>query len=182
MRWVIGWAAPVAFAAPHGGTVCAGQLFSQAFLAQGDTHFYTPLPGGEFNSAGEGWTLSGGASVVKAIRPDGSVGGVLNLPEHASALSPPLCVTLAYPMARAWVAGGDVSVAVSYAGTASELAPESVNGLKTKHGEWTLGKFGIAPALGGAEDAPREVRFLFSRAHKGPAQVYGVYVDPRMTH
>ncbi len=166
--------------------VCEGQVLSQVFLAYEDTHLYTLAPGGEFNSASEGWTLSGGASIVGAVRPSGSSGGVLNLPSGSRAVSPPMCVTLAYPTARAWVdaAAGSkaVKVSVSYAGHPSELAPQEVGTLKSKHGAWTLGKFGVEPALGGEEEAAREVQIVFEGGAKGTNEIFGVYVDPRMGH
>ncbi len=141
------------------------------------------MPGGEFNEEGEGWTLSDGASVIQAMRPDGSTGGVLNIPVGGKAVSPPMCVTLAYPTARAWVdgtgSGKGVAVSVSYAGTQSAETPEEV-GKVVGRGSWKLGRFDVAPLLGGSEDAPREVRFVFE-GRKGTNQLFGIYVDPRMS-
>lgn len=184
--------APAALADKHTATtptapaVCPGQVLSQVFLAEEDTHLYTLAPGGEFNSPSEGWTLSGGASIVVAARPNAIAGGVLSLPSGSRAVSPPMCVTLAYPMARAWVDAAvgakAVKVSVSYAGTPSELAPQAVGTLKAKHGVWTLGKFGVEPALGGSEQAPRQVQFVLEGAARGTNEVWGVYVDPRMGH
>jgi hypothetical protein len=188
---LLGLLAPTAFAKKSSAlalaetpVVCEGQVFSQPFLSYNDSNLYTLAPGGEFNSASEGWTLSGGASIVNATRPSGAAGGTLNLPSGAKAVSPPMCVTLAYPTARAWVSGESgtkgVTVSVSYAGTASAIAPQEVATIKAKHGNWTLGKFGVEPSLGGTEDAPREVRFVFEGGKKGATQLFDVYVDPRM--
>ncbi len=164
--------------------ICEGQLFSQPFLSYGDSNFYTLVPGGEFNSASEGWTLSGGASVISTTRPDGSTGGALNLPSGSKAVSPPMCVTLAYPSARAWVNAANgtkgIIVSVSYAGTASAISPREVETIKAKHGTWTIGEFGVEPGLAGDEEAPREVRFIFEGGKKGETQLFDVYVDPRM--
>jgi hypothetical protein len=177
-------AAAVAATAKSKPAVCEGQVLTQPFLAYGDSHDYTLAPGGEFNSASEGWTLSGGAKIVTALRPTEKTGGVLSLPGGSKAVSPPMCVTLHYPMARAWIdstAGSrPVRVSVSYAGTPSELAPQEVGTLKAKRGAWTLGKFGVEPALGGAEEAPRQVQFVFEGAAKGTNEIWGVWVDPRM--
>jgi hypothetical protein len=189
---MLAYTAPEALAAktnsatPTSPRICAGQVLSQPFLAEEDSGLFTLVPGGEFNSASEGWTLSGGASVVVASRPNETRGGVLSLPAGSKAVSPPMCVTLAYPMARAWVnavgASKPVKVSVSYAGTPSELAPQPVGSLKAKHGAWTLGKFGVAPVLGGSELAPRQVQFVFEGGAKGTNEIYDVYVDPRMGH
>lgn len=171
-------------AATETPATCEGQVFSQPFLAYGDSAFYTLVPGGEFKSASEGWTLSGGASVISATLPEGGTGGALNLPSGAKAESPPMCVTLAYPTAKAWVDGAKgskgVNVFVSYAGTASAITPQEVVTIKAKHGTWTLGKFAVEPSLAGTEDAPREVRFIFEGGSKGATELYDVYVDPRM--
>lgn len=95
-----------------------------------------------------------------------------------------MCVTLAYPSARAWVSAANgtkgIIVSVSYAGTASAISPQEVETIKAKHGTWTLGKFGVEPSLAGNEEAPREVRFIFEGGKKGEAQLFDVYVDPRM--
>jgi hypothetical protein len=164
---------------------CEGQLFSQPFLSYGDSGFYTLVPGGEFNSASEGWTLSGGASLIDTTRPEGSTGGALELPSGAKAVSPGMCVTLAYPTARAWASGANgargVNVFVSYSGTASAITPQEVERIKSKHGTWTLGEFSVQPSLAGKEEAPREVRFIFEGAgKKGETELFDVYVDPRM--
>lgn len=178
--------APAAMAgAKAAETLCEGQSFSQEFISSGDHRFYTPIPGGEFNAEGEGWTLSNGARVTSAVRPDGSTGGVLNIPVGGKAVSPPMCVTLAYPVAKAWVqgtgasSGKGIAVSVSYAGTLSAEMPEEVGNVAGK-ASWRLGRFDVAPSLGGSEEAPREVRFIFE-GRKGTNQLFGVYVDPRMS-
>jgi hypothetical protein len=190
LRWTTGACVALLSLAPSSAlaktgstpTVCEGQLFSQPFLAYGDSHFYTLAPGGEFNSASEGWTLSGGASLIGATRPEGVKGDDLNLPKGGKAVSPPMCVTLSYPSARAWVNGSGtngVAVSVSYAGTVSAISPQEVGVIKARYGAWTLGKFSVEPALAGQEQAAREVRFVFE-GKKGETQLFDVYVDPRM--
>jgi hypothetical protein len=42
-------------------TSCENQVFSQPFASLEDANYYTLAPGGEFNSASQGWVLSGGA-------------------------------------------------------------------------------------------------------------------------
>jgi hypothetical protein len=164
---------------------CEGQLFSQPFAAFEDLRYYTLVPGGEFNSASEGWTLSGGAQIVTATRPEGSTGGVLYLPTGAVAISPPLCVTLAYPIARTWVnaASGTkrATVSVSYANTRTATEPLEVGKLRSRHGTWTLGEFNVEPQAGGEEEAPRNVRFIIEASKTNSnTELYDLYVDPRM--
>jgi hypothetical protein len=164
--------------------LCEGQVFSQPFAAFEDLRYYTLAPGGEFNGASEGWTLSAGAQLIKTTRPDGTTGGALYLPAGATATSPPICVTLAYPVARVWLNGTQeskgVNVAVSYAGTKSELEPKATNKVRSNHGTWVLGEFNVSPTLGGKEEAPREVRFIFEGRRNSDSQLFDVYVDPRM--
>ncbi len=167
--------------------VCPGQTFSQPFEAEQDSNYYTPVAGSEFNSAGEGWELKNGAQVVEATRPDGSTGGVLDLPSGSYAVSPPTCVTLQYPTARAWVEGaggaGGVLVGVSYAGVRSGPFGVPVGWLAAGSGEgWELSNpFNVRPELAGSAEGVREVRFVFANFAHGDVHVSGVYVDPRMS-
>jgi hypothetical protein len=164
---------------------CEGQLFSQPFLAFGDANYYTLAPGGEFNSAGQGWTLSAGASIVQATRPGGATGGVLSLAPGAEAVSPPICVTLEYAKARIWLKGAEgaspVTVSVSYPETHSAAKPKEVGQLSGRLGAWTLSEpFAVRPRLAGSEEGTREVRFVFTAGKTGSAKLYGFWVDPRM--
>jgi hypothetical protein len=180
--------APVAASAKVNAelAVCPGQTFLQPFTELKDNNYYTLVQGSESASTGEGWELQGGASVVESTRPDGSTGGVFDLPSGAVAISPPTCVTLQYPTARAWVqdseGGGGVQVSVLYAGTS---APTHVGALKAKAGKgWQLSvPFNVQPQLTGEEEGVREVRFVYANTgRKSDYQVAGLYVDPRFTH
>jgi hypothetical protein len=168
--------------------VCPNQTFSQPFLAFEDDNYYTQVSGSEFNAGSEGWLLWGGAQVVEAARPDGSSGGVLELPGGAVAVSPPVCVTLAYPSARAWAetvqGGGGLSVGVYYAGARNGPARAEHVGLlgSEEAGEWNLSEpFEIKPQIAGDEEGVREVRFVFHNAvRQSDFRLWGLYVDPRM--
>jgi hypothetical protein len=167
--------------------VCPGQLFSQPFAGFEDLRYYVLAPGGEFNGpSSEGWTFTNGGHLASATRPSGNAGGALDLPAGATATSPPICVTLAYPAARVWLNGvsGEkgVSVAVSYAGTVSELEPKGVGKVTSPRGTWTLGEFNVAPRLAGKEEAPREVRFVFTARKGSESLLYDLYIDPRLHH
>ncbi|HTZ87521.1 MAG TPA: hypothetical protein VMB05_12710 [Solirubrobacteraceae bacterium] len=175
--------------------VCPGQTFAQPFESQNDENYYTLVEGSEFNGPEEGWDLKYGAEVVQATRPDGSEGGVLDLPTGAIAVSPPVCVTLQYPKARAYVEnaegqGGGVTVGVFYAGAKPVGGlPLSVPlGLPVgqlsakKNAGWELSNpFNVKPQLGGSEEGTREVRFIFANLSRGEYHVSGLYVDPRMS-
>jgi hypothetical protein len=164
-------------------TSCENQVFSQPFASLGDANYYTLAPGGEFNSASEGWVLSGGAHIVKAARPNGSSGGVLSMPAGSEATSPPICVTLEYAKARVWLRGAEsgkpLTVAVSYPETRSAAKPKRVGQLTGQKSSWTLSQpFAVKPELAGSEEGTREVRFILTA--RSEAQLYGMWVDPRM--
>ncbi len=166
--------------------VCSGQTFSQPFEAEQDSNYYTLVEGSEFNSGNEGWELKNGAQVLEATRPDGSTGGVLDLPSGSYAVSPPTCVTLQYPTARAWIEGSDgaggVLAGVSY-GSRTGPFGVPVGWLATgSNGGWQLSSpFNVHPELAGGAEGVREVRFVFANFAHGDVHVSGVYVDPRMS-
>lgn len=168
--------------------VCPGQTFSQPFEAFEDDNYYTLVNGSEFNAGPEGWVLRNGAAVVEGTRPDGGTGGVLELPGGAWAISPPVCVTLQYPTARAWVqtveGSGGVSVGVYYAGTRHGPGrAEHVALLGSEEaGEWELSDpFEVKPELAGSEEGVREVRFVYANQNRHSVfRLSALYVDPRM--
>jgi hypothetical protein len=172
-------------ASAQAASTCEGQSFSQPFAALGDYNYYTLVPGAQFNGPDEGWQLSGGAHIAEASRPDGTSGGVLELPPGAQAVSPPVCVTPLYPTARTFVknaeTGGSVTVAVAYANTKTATKPKSVAGVQGANGSWTASEaFGIRPSLLGGEESG-EVRFYLTASSKVTTfQLYGLYVDPWM--
>jgi hypothetical protein len=167
--------------------VCPGQTFVQPFEGLQDSNYYTLVQGSEFNEGAQGWELANGAAVTEAARPDGSTGSVLSLPTGAEAVSPPVCVTLAYPTARVYVqnleGNGAVSVSVAYAGTKSEEKPKGSGQLRGQDDEWGVSKaFDVRPQLGGKTEEVRQVRFHFVATGKnGTSRLFGLYVDPRMS-
>jgi hypothetical protein len=168
--------------------VCPGQTFSQPFLAFEDQNFYTLVEDSLFDQGTGSWSLRGGAKLVDSTLPDGSAGQALELPAGGFAISPPVCVTLQYPTARAWVqtvAGyGGVSVGVYYAKAKNGYAAaENVGYLDSgQDGEWDLSEpFEVKPELGGDEEGVREVRFVYANlTRSGVFDLSGLYVDPRM--
>ena len=162
-------------------STCEGQTFSQPFATLNDFNYYTLVAGSQFNGPSEGWRLSDGAQIVQATRPDGSIGGVLDVPEGSRAVSPPVCVTLLYPSARVYVRNMEGSaalrVAVAYASTGIVAR---VAGLRGENESWTVSApFSVLPELGGAGEETRAVRFVFT-GRSGDTQLYGLYVDPWM--
>ena len=165
---------------------CEGQTFSQPFEAFGDYNYYTLVSGSQFaGPEEEGWTLSGGARIIDVNQPDGSIGGVLQLPKGAQAVSPPTCVTLMYPTARVWLAGtrGVVKTQVVYSTLKSVAVSRTVAKLQAE-GSWSPSEtFEVRPQLGGDAEGPRPVRFVFTgkgAARESSSELYELYIDPRM--
>jgi hypothetical protein len=163
---------------------CGSPEYSQPFAYAGDENFYVPLPGQSLNDfEGEGWELSGGASVVTTTLSDGSTGQVLNLPSGSKAVSPQLCVTKHYPTARAIVrnvAGAEgVAFEVSYEGSKTEGKPKNTGQIHGTHSEWTL----VTPVNMQPEHNENWQRVRITLVPGGKTsdfQVYDLYVDPRM--
>lgn len=177
----------LATAASAGPGLCPGQVFSQPFLEQGDSSFYTLVPGGEFNSPSEGWLLYNGAHVLRTSRPSGTTGGVLDLPSGAVAISPPVCVTLQYPTARVWVrdvkGSEGVTTAVAYLGTRFTVTtPQSVGQVHGQQTSWTLSNpINVQPQIGSGSEGTREARFVFlAGGRTSDFQLSGLWVDPHM--
>jgi hypothetical protein len=166
--------------------VCPGQTFSQPFAEFGDENFYTEVEDSDFDQGSGDWALRNGARLVGATDPDGSAGQALELPAGAYAISPPVCVTLQYPTARAWVrtvgGGGGVTVSVFYAKAKYGLMAADDVGYLGSDGGWNLSDpFEVKPELAGEDEGTREVRFVFSnRTWTGVFDLSGLFVDPRM--
>jgi hypothetical protein len=161
---------------------CADPALSQPFASTHDNNWYTLAPGENADSFnGTGWVLSGGATITTTTLADGSVGTVLNLPSGATAESPVMCVTSAYPTARAEVrdvVGSEgVFFSVSYEGTKTWDTPKNTGQMHGDHTAWTLANpVNVQPA-GGTGWQP--VRFTFVAGGKtSDFQLYNFYVDP----
>jgi hypothetical protein len=171
-------------AAPTGVSACSAPSysFSQPFASGKDSNWYTLAPGQDVNSFnGTGWTLTGGAKIVTTTLSDGTTGQVLDLPAGSTAVSPPMCVSAAYPTAKAQVrdlvGGPSVHLFVSYTNTKSWEQPTPVGTLPGK----TL--WGTSPPLnlhpGNLYGWQEETFTLTGGTNGSDAQVYNFWVDPR---
>jgi hypothetical protein len=183
---LIGLAAAPAAALAGEPTSCAGLSYSQPFAPFNDFNYYTLVPGGEFKSASEGWELSGGAKIVQTTRPDGTTGGVLDVPGGGQAVSPRVQVTLKMPTARVWVrdvTGAEgVAAAVAYEGTSTWSHPKNVGHVHGQQTSWTLSNpIQVQPQTAGSQEEPHTMRFVFNSGGKSnDTQLYGLWIDPRM--
>jgi hypothetical protein len=140
--------APAAASASTGVTLaattqiaCPSQQFAQPFLAWGDRHWYTLLPGESAdNFDGTGWRLYGNAWFGSAKLQDGNVGQVLDLAFQGEAVSPVTCVNSAYPQARTMVSNlsgwSGVAVLVSFFENGSWTCPVPTGQVTNPAGGW----------------------------------------------
>jgi hypothetical protein len=170
--------------APAAAATCSAPVLSQPFLAFGDRNFYALAPGGTFDDpSGAGWTLSAGAGIVSTTQADGTVGGVLDLPSRASAVSPVMCITSDFPKARMWVRNVNGSEGVfffvSYLVKGTWTTPKNTGQFHGDHSAWTLtGGMNVQPS-----SAPgwQQVRFTFvGGGSSSRFQVNDFWVDPRL--
>ena len=155
--------------------------FSQPFSAFRDSNWYTLAPGQSVDSFdATGWILSGGAKLVTTTLADGSTGTVLELPAGATAVSPPMCVSAAYPKARAQVrdlvGAPSIHLFVQYTNTPSWEKPAAV-GTFAAQTQWVNSQpLNLHP--GNLYGWQQEVFTLTGGAKGSDAQVYDFYVDP----
>ena len=165
---------------------CSTSEASQPFLYANDSNYYVPAPGQSLESfSGEGWQLSGGAQIVPTTLSDGGTGQALNLPSGSKAVSPVMCVTSEDPTARAIVrnvkGAEGVFFYVEYEGTNTWGNPKNTGQIHGQHEEWTL----VTPVNMQPENTtglqPMRIT-LVPGGNTSDFQVYGLYIDPRMSH
>ena len=165
-------------------STCGASVLSQPFTPFKDYNFYTLAPGGDFEPAtAGGWELTGGAKITSTVQPDGTVGGVLDLPSKAQASSPILCITSDFPTARLWVrnvAGSEgVFFHISYLKSGVWTSPKNTGQFHGSKSAWTLSNpMNIQPS---STPGWQQVRFTFlAGGTKSRFQVNDFWVDPRM--
>jgi hypothetical protein len=182
-----GVAAGAAQAALISTSACDDAALSQPFAHWGDETSYKLVPGGDFESGLDGWTVSGGARTVAGSEPFGVTGHVgsssLLLPAGASAQSPATCVDAAYPTFRFFARDdaplANVVVSVVYR-TALGLTVAIPVGDAVLSGTWqpTLPMLTASAVPGLLSGGTTQVSLRFT-ALGGAAQIDDVYVDPR---
>jgi hypothetical protein len=191
--------AAIACAAPaHAASLsnpynCApSPTLSQAFSPWSDFAAYTPLSGGNFETAAAGWTLSGGATIVAGNEPF-NLGGrgtrSLSLPAGASAVSAPICIDPTYPFYRLLARNsGELASALRMEVL---FLDEHGNVKSTKSLDYRAGATAWAPtgaapinvftAKTSVSAAPISLRFT-PQGKAGRWQIDDVFVDPYMRH
>ena len=162
---------------------CEARTFARVFKPWNDRRLYTLAPGGDFETAAEGWTLEG-ATVAADSSPFllGAALGAssLELPAGTTALSPPICVERGFPSFRlvARTASSEqavVKVGIVYADgrvmTTGRLKP-AADWRVTRKLSLAQGRFRVHRG----ESALVQLRFAVTA---GTARLDDVYVDPR---
>jgi hypothetical protein len=125
-----------------GTETCAAPVLAPLLAGFGDARSYFLAPGGDFESAASGWTLTGGATVAPGSGPLrlGRARSALRLPPGATATTPTFCVDLNYPTFRFFAqranAGGGLSVDVAYPAL-GDKKPKAAS-VNAGSGAWTL--------------------------------------------
>ncbi|HEY7966098.1 MAG TPA: hypothetical protein VID68_03655 [Solirubrobacteraceae bacterium] len=170
---------------PAATSACSSGVLSQPFLAFHDQNFYSLMPGENadgFNGAG--WTLTNGAKIVTTTLADGKTASVLDLPSNATAVSPVVCVTSAYPVARMeirdLVGAEGVAFNVEYLGTSTATKPKSTGQVHSNTGtSWDAsGQVNIQPNGNIAGWQPMRL-VLAGKGNTSDFQIYNLYIDPR---
>jgi hypothetical protein len=163
---------------------CTNPPLGQPFTWAGDANWYTLPPGQSPDQfSGAGWALGAGAKIVTTKLRDGQTGTVLDLPSGAYAVSPYVCVTTAYPTARALVrdvrGSEGIQFTVSYKGSVSGLLPADTAQIRGGQGSWILSSpLSVQP---GINSGWQIVRFGFQASGiASEFQLYDFFVDPRM--
>jgi len=162
---------------------CHNPDLSQPFLPFGDRNDYTLMPGESVDSFdGNGWTLSGGASLKTTTLADGKTAQILDLPSGSRAVSPTICVSNDYPTARTEVrnvVGAEgVQFYVSYDGTNTWTSPKNTGQFHGHNTSWSLSDpINLQPS---GSSGWQLVKFTFVPGGKASDfQLYDFYVDPR---
>jgi hypothetical protein len=125
--------------------ICDWPPVSMPFAQWGDNNPYFVASGGSFEGDVSGWTLGGGANVSAPNEPwnvNGSTDHLsLDIPNGASATSPPICVTVSSPALRLFYVntlGSDrpLQIFLNYTGTDGKPHSAKLQDQKNS-GSWT---------------------------------------------
>lgn len=167
---------------PGGLGIACPDPTTQPFRSWKDYANYAQVPDGGFEAGATGWTLTGGAAVVRGNEPfyirNARDRWSLSLPAGSSATSPPMCIGLLSSKMRFVTGGskGSLKVQVVYRGLVSSTLGVFDGGTVSSDGVWApspemsmLG--GVLPLL------TESVQFRLV-ATSGSMRVDDVYLDP----
>ena len=170
-----------------GLTACSDSR-ERPFAQWGDYAYYRLAPNGSFDDGSDGWSLSGGATVVRDGNPLVSGDSSLLLPSGGSATAPAACVKLADLASRFFVKGngsssGSLRVDVTYRSVLGLFTITSNLGTISAGNHWQPSpKYGhvlenLLGTLALNSNISASLRFKFT-ARGGDFQVDDLFVDP----
>ena len=162
---------------------CAERTFARVFKPWNDRRLYTLAPGGDFETAAEGWTLQG-ATVAADSSPFllGAALGAssLELPAGATALSPPICVERGYPSFRLVARTVSTDQAVVKVGVVYADGRVKKSGRLKPAADWAVTrKLSLAQGRFRVHRGESALVQLRVAVTSGTARLDDVYVDPR---
>jgi len=172
------------------GLISCNESRERPFAPWGDNSYYKLAPNGSFDEGSSGWTLSGGARVVRDGNSLISRSSSLLLPSGSSATAPAACTKLADLASRFFVrnAGspsGSLRVDVTYRSLLGLSTVTTNLGTLTAGGAWQPSpKYGhvLSNLLGTLALNPRlaaSLRFKFTPRGSGAQyQIDDLFVDP----
>lgn len=170
---------------PAPTAACSAPVLSQPFASFGDQSFYALMPGETADSFnGTGWTLTDGAKVITTTLADGKTGSVLDLPSGGTAVSPVICVTSQYPVARTevrdLVGAEGVSFNVEYLGTDTANNPKNTGQVHSNNGTaWDASDPVNIQPNGNATGWQQMRIVLIGKGNTSNFELYDLYIDPR---
>ena len=179
----------VSFENASAGLVSCNDSRERPFAPWGDYAYYKLAPNGSFEQGSTGWSLSGGARVVREGNPLHSGSSSLLLPSGSSATAPAACVRLADLGSRFFVRNtgsstGSLRVDVTYRSLLG-LTITSNLGTLTTGGEWQPSpKYGhvlsnLLGTLSLNSNLSASLRFKFTpRGWGAEYQIDDLFVDP----
>ena len=185
-------AASPAHAATAAGTVtapatagCTVPAMTASLAAFGDWRSYFLAPGGDFETAAHGWTLTGGATRSAGSGPLrlGAATKSLRLPAGATATSPVFCVDLNYPTFRFFSSKGSAPLNVDVIYPAIGAKKLKATTIKGGSPSWTLTKdVDLRPTVVTKDAGWRlvQLRYVAATGASGDWLVDDVLIDPRM--
>jgi hypothetical protein len=166
-------------------TTCSTTTLTEPFVRWSDHNLYELAPGGSFEGSLSGWLLQAGAQRVSGSESFGVTGSVgsysLQLPKGAAAVSPPTCVTAAYPSLRLFTRtstpGTRVTVSVIYPkGKSAVTIPVAV---VYPGSSWQpTAPISTASPMGMLLDGPTANMSLQFTTSVGSAQIDDIFIDP----
>jgi hypothetical protein len=164
---------------PIWSTACGDPALSQPFLAWSDSTCYAPVPGESAdNFSGDGWTLSGGATIVTTTLYDGTQGYVLDLPAGATAVSAGVWMNSAPSSLRTMVRStnhGAAKISIAYPGTNGFGSPRPAGAVTTAHPTWTLSHRLRLPAKAKSNWRQAQLTLVGTGPKTGDTRIYNLY-------